>query len=498
VSKHRVNRNETILRTLREELVGPSRTGRELDVSIPVMFEKTADANGPWLERGTSQEILTRDRPTKRYGVGVLYPFATMAADLNTDPGDLEGIRETSSEASEDDQEVPVGLKSGNKAAEAQPDGIKEIADRTSRTDISDQDDVEITATNTYRPSSMGITFLARLSAESHLTVTATGARYEGLKVLVSGKDRVWWVRRPWTTVVRIAGSELSTSQPTTITRTKAGCGDLDISAEIFSRPYGGTATRMITVSLINRSLADHGSVDSHCSFQTEFSVAIDGATTKARVLPYPEAGSKALDAEEESINLLYRHAQTYAIGHGCAADWDNTSKTVRATCFPTFDAPSITPELRRRNNTPLAVSMALLAGLSTEVSAFPALEEVITLYEEWISERRSERDQLGQEYLEAADRHLAECLACAARMREGIEFLRSNPLAFEAFQLANRAILLQQIRSSRRARRRSFDHVRKIWTFPDASYPTVSYAASNEKGSVHFDVSPINRGSRR
>jgi Helicase conserved C-terminal domain len=484
VSKHRVNRNETILRTLREELVGPSRTGKELDVSMPVAFENTADANGPWFERGSGQEILTRDRPTKRYGVGVLYPFATMAADLNTDPGDLEGIREAGSEASEYDQEVPVGLKSGNKSAEAQPDGIKDIADRTSRTDIGDQDEVEITATNTYRPSSMGITFLVRLSAQSHLTVTANGARYEEVKVLISGKDRVWWVRRPWTTIIRIAGSELPISQPTTITRTKVGCGDLDISAEIFSRPYGGTASRMITVSLINRSLAAHGSVDSHCSFQTEFSVAIDGATAEARLLPYPEAGSDALDAEEESIILLYRHAQTYAIGHGCAADWDSAANTVRATCFPTFDAPSITPELRRRDNTPLAVSMALLAGLSAEESPFPALEEVITLYEEWISERRIERDQLGQEYLEAADRHLVECLACAARMRKGIEFLRSNPLAFEAFQLANRAILLQQNRSSRRARRRSFDNARKTWTFPDASFPTVSYAASNEKGS--------------
>jgi hypothetical protein len=482
MSKHRVNRNETILRILREELVGPSRTGRELDVSIPVTFENAADANGPWLERGTGQEILTRDRPTKRYGVGVLYPFATMAEDLNTDPGDLEGIRETGSEASEYDQEAPDGLKPGNKAAETQPDGIKDIADRASRTDISDQDDVEITATNTYRPSSLGITFLAQLSAESQLVVTANGARYEGIKVLVSGKERVWWVRRPWTSVIRVAGSELSSPQPATTER-KAGCGDLDVSVEIFSRPYGGTATRMVTVSLINRSLAAHGSVDSHCSFQTELSAAIDGASAEVCLLPYPEAGSNALDAEEASINLLYRHAQTYAIGHGCAADWENAANTVSATCFPTFDAPSITPDIRRRNNTPLAVPMALLAGLSEE-SPFPALDEVITLYEEWISVRRGERNQLGKEYLEAADRHLAQCLACVARMRQGIEFLRSNPLAFEAFQLANRAILLQQIRSSRRARRRSFDNARKIWTFPDAPYPPVTYAASNEKGS--------------
>ncbi len=28
------------------------------------------------------------------------------------------------------------------------------------------------------------------------------------------------------------------------------------------------------------------------------------------------------LDEEEQSIDLLYRNKRTYAIGHGCAADW--------------------------------------------------------------------------------------------------------------------------------------------------------------------------------
>jgi Helicase conserved C-terminal domain len=484
MSKHRINRDETILRILREELIGPSRTGKELDVSVAVSFENGADANGPWIDRDSKEEILTRDRPTKRYGVGVLYPFATMAEDLNTDPGDLESIRSIVLEAPELDREALSQQTRGNKDAEVQPEGIKDIADRASRADTGDQDDGEVTATNTYRPSSMGITFLARLTGESTLTVCASGARYEELKVIVNAQDRAWWVRRPWTCTVIVAANELTSREPTTIVRAISGGGGQDLSAEIFSRPYHEPENHMITVSLINRSVVAHGSVDSYCCFQSEFSVVLDGETVESRILPYPEAGSNALDAEEKSINLLYRQAQTFAIGHGCAADWDSSANTVRATCLPTFDAPSITPDILRRNNTPLAVPMALLAGISPQESPFPALEEVVTLYEEWITDRRKEKETLSHEHQDAANRHLAQCTESAARMRQGIDFLRANPLALEAFQLANRAILLQQIRSSRRSRRRSFDNIQKIWTFPDAPYPPVSYTTSDGKGS--------------
>ena len=38
---------------------------------------------------------------------------------------------------------------------------------------------------------------------------------------------------------------------------------------------------------------------------------------------PYPDIEQPDSDAEEQSIALLYRYRRTFAIGHGCAADWD-------------------------------------------------------------------------------------------------------------------------------------------------------------------------------
>jgi hypothetical protein len=63
VATHMENRTQLII-SLREELVGPSPQGEELDCSGEIRFE---DASG--------EEILMRDRPVKRYGVGVLYPI---------------------------------------------------------------------------------------------------------------------------------------------------------------------------------------------------------------------------------------------------------------------------------------------------------------------------------------------------------------------------------------------------------------------------------------
>lgn len=57
---------------------------------------------------------------------------------------------------------------------------------------------------------------------------------------------------------------------------------------------------------------------------------------------------------------------ETYAVGHGCGADWDKESsagrvKAVTAECLPTFETPSITPDIG------IEIPMALLAGLVQE-----------------------------------------------------------------------------------------------------------------------------------
>jgi hypothetical protein len=67
-------------------------------------------------------------------------------------------------------------------------------------------------------------------------------------------------------------------------------------------------------------------------------------------ILPYPTA--EPLDSEERSQELLYRDKLTFAVGHGCAADWTSsaatTAESVSAECLPVFETPSTTPDNAR------------------------------------------------------------------------------------------------------------------------------------------------------
>lgn len=112
----------------------------------------------------------------------------------------------------------------------------------------------------------------------------------------------------------------------------------LDIQANILSRPLKDTE-RLITVSLINRTEAfGHIPLDSSCLFQSSFKVEIISPDFRPLILPYPEmADLDALDEEELSITLLYRKTKTYAVGHGCSADWSEVINDKAAFVLTSF-----------------------------------------------------------------------------------------------------------------------------------------------------------------
>src|SRR5687767_15023604 len=111
MSDHKADRSQ-ILAYLRYELVGPwehwkdgtpvSPIGRELDATGDVKFDDKEASYGPFVQAGTGQEVLQRDRPCKRYGVGVLYPLGVA---LESDP-DLEGTNGPALEAAAVEDEV--------------------------------------------------------------------------------------------------------------------------------------------------------------------------------------------------------------------------------------------------------------------------------------------------------------------------------------------------------------------------------------------------------
>lgn len=446
-AQHVPNR-DVVVDGLRRELVGPSPQGKEIDTSGEVAFEAKEASYGPWRQSGSGEEILTRDTPCKRYGVGVLYPIATEAGT----PGENESvdIPERSNPA-EGDILTEEGAQALGK--------ILEKADAKSHvSELSNEDSsqFDLTGANAYNPSTMGVSFLVELPAKSELVVVVECGRYRAKQVHVAGVGRTWWIREPVSMRCTFSRESLCKGKriialPTTLA-TKSTDG-LQLSVEAIARPYDGQSGQyLITCYVVNRT-HHSGSTSEQCVFQVHMSAGIGGAEGP-QILPYPGGPSEKLDEEEQSLALLYRRAETFGVGHGCAADWNKADSrrawSVTGESLPVCETPSITPDVKDVNGKPIEVRMAPLAGLVSEDDGFSALSRVVEQYKAWIDGQEREIPGLEERFQPAARRHVAECRRAVLRMEKGLQHLSKEGPAKRAFQLANHAMLLQQVRSTR------------------------------------------------
>jgi hypothetical protein len=460
-----------MLQALREELVGPAPAGQELDCSRPVRFDDAKQAFKPWRQQGTGEEILQRDPPTQRYGVGVLYPVGTRVIDTmhdeDTAPSGL---------LPQEDPSLP-GDGTISVLTEAAAQAIEKIErGRSTANDDADPGDFDLSTSNAFRPGSMGVSFLAEFPRDSKLVVEATGGRYTAIDVAVGGQSRTWWLRTPVTLRAEFTAAAICTPRSAEIQPSAPVQVDgLDLDIEVYSRPRDENQ-RLVTVCLVNRSKA--GSLaDGKCLFQAGLKAWVEAADGSLHILPYPGARAANPDLEEQSLALLYRNEQTFATGHGCAAGWDTVTQAGRATwvsaeCLPVFETPSTTPDVTREDSTLLQVPMAALAGLIPGNDGFGAVTEVVERYEHWVREKEREIPSLEARYQEAARVDMRECARCAERMRKGLDYLKSDALTRRAFQLANYAILIQQAHSRREPRHAQFDEKELRVSFPAAYQP--------------------------
>lgn len=448
-----IEAREIVETALRRELFGPVEgdpvRGQPLTINSGVVHFETMEASrGQFHDAESGQEILTSGTPLTRYGIGVLFAGATVSGspiEENTSE-DLAGV--TGIPLSED-------YLSGTPV---------EIQGRL-RHDIADSDDFDLTDANSFKPSAMAVSFESRLTDLGALKVEVTAARYEKLTVHIPGvaKPVDWWARRPHAAIGTIPGQTLlnETNRLKVVdVASPDGTVPIPISVRVFSRPAPGAedpALRIVTVAVVNDS---PGSGPSGAVFQVGFKVSAVG---DADIVPYPEVELPDRDEEERSLDLLYRNQRTYAIGHGCAAEWGSVNEAgtvpfVRAVAMPAYEVVSLSPNvyLTDDHGNPVidsngkrklvAVSMDALARGSEEGAA--QVELVLSQYEKWIERREAEVPELLPRYQEPASEHMRRARAALARMRTGWGLVVTNERAAQAFRWANEAMLLQQVRS--------------------------------------------------
>jgi hypothetical protein len=432
---------------LRRELFGPAPgsdpVGSPLDCAAGVVrFETVEASREQFYDLATGQEVLTQSDPLRRYGIGVLHSAGRVGTDSTT--------------PSDSDAETDIGWVQGLSENEEGADGPSGEVQGVLRHDEADSDDFDLTDANTFRPSAMAISFKCKVSEPSGLRIRVTGAYYDRMVAHILGlkRPRVWWVRRPFELEGAVSADTALGRRGRLFTiETVPTDGPIRISptTQIFTRPVphdSNADARLITVVIVNRN-PERG--PGKAFFQMRFVVEANGGLA---IEPYPQVTGTHRDHEEESIDLLYRHRRTFAIGHGCAADWSESrlgrTSWVSAEALPAYEVSSLTPNVYvpdgRGGRSPVVVSMAALASGSDV--GHRQVDTVIDLYTAWIDDREAEIDGLEDFHHTAASRHIAHCREALDRMRIGWALVKADELAGRAFRLTNEAMLFQQVRS--------------------------------------------------
>ncbi|MFE3180869.1 helicase-related protein [Streptomyces violascens] len=396
---------------------------------------------------GAEDELLTQDPPITTYPVGVLFPRPATEAveeELVADISENEGL-----------DEAPL-LK---------------------RKDIEDSGpDLGVSLANDRRPSSMGLTFAVDPELSSTVEVTVKAAVYEPVdtegrpvpakraEARSTLEQSESWRRHslpllPVRVDVRDTRTHKFALDEDTF-KPVEGNDDADNTHKlhIFVRaPANPSGTVTITVTLINgKRVGERELQDAFCLYQPRLTVTTPNG---ARAFVERPATLSAVDLEQATSRLLHRHAPTFAMGHGCAADWDWTPPPVGAVDTERAAIAEVRTEflpahevLLTDSNPDIDDSALTMHGLAThsEAAVLSALDNLMYGYAEWIDRKKSEAVVLsGTSFATPAQEQIEQCTRALARMRRGIEVLRSDPNAMAAFRHANAAMARQRARSA-------------------------------------------------
>lgn len=394
------DRRNQLLGFVEREFIGPD----------PIDWEGLTQKNG--------EEILITDPPRTRYIAGILFPQETTDNDVDTRDDEEP-------EAEEDDRE---DLEEPAPPAKISGDSAEYLEDAEEL----------INRSNAYRQSAISLTaavskddvIRAEISAGIYITLKSTDpvtekevTRYPRTAICWNNEDNPITMPLPQDGIAKIP------------------VGSTGLKFDVTYRYRKGDYS-IYTFTLENAKKNDGNAVkDDDCFFQVKFKLF-----SKNGFCPLPDSQRINTDDDDYWSNqLLYRNVHNYAIGHGCAADWDESSENVSwisSAVFPTYEIKPIVP------STIPGVSLEML-----KMSPYGSFEDTVQelklmceKYQEWINQLRAKRLKLEPRYTHTAERHISNCETCLERMISGVRLLEENKLVRTAFQYMNQAMLMQQL----------------------------------------------------
>lgn len=369
----------------------------------------------PGMTQSNGEEILTTDPPRTRYIAGILFPRETKDTDVDSREGESEPLGDTVG----DDPGIVEEKKTNGESVEFL-ENAEELINRS----------------NAYRQSAISLTVCANkddtirveVSAGIYSTMTATDPKTEK-KVTTYPRTAITWNND---------GNPLAlpTAEQRYLPVKVAASG---LQFDITYR-YSLGNNVIYTFTLENtKPKASETVKDDDCFFQVRFCLQSEKGFS-----PLSDGQRITEDEDYQSNQLLYRNVRNYAIGHGCAADWDDSEKVswISTAVFPKYDIKPIVPSTIDG----VSLEMYKMSPYGSFSETVSELHLMCEKYREWINGLRVVRNSLESVYRITADRHITNCETCLSRMEKGVELLEQNESVRIAFQYMNLAMLMQQL----------------------------------------------------
>ena len=159
------------------------------------------------------------------------------------------------------------------------------------------------------------------------------------------------------------------------------------------------------------------------------------------------------LQGEELSLEMIYRQRTVYGQGYRCSADWDRKNSTpsyVKTVFLPQYHSRRIMFSSNADDNRPGQVDMTDIEDAETPEEVCELLNGIPEKYSKWISDLQEIGQDIehGSEFEDAAKSNQKRCREALDRIRAGLRILRDPNCrdVFEAFKMANRAMLYQRV----------------------------------------------------
>ncbi|HDR8993304.1 DISARM system helicase DrmA [Burkholderia cepacia] len=321
-------------------------------------------------------------------------------------------------------------------------------------------DEIDASSNQSLVPSSFGMTFCVDSDAE-RIEVEACWGSYERVPndehelTRPNGQKVKVWQRIPCggKLVLPLAEGVISHQAP------DANRPSVRIQGSVRAKNANGD--RLVTLFLINAQEEPDTNRDTAWLFQPELIVRAEADAPKRAIFRRrPVLDADGMDAERESLEMIYRNRVEFAVGHGVAvhaetADDVTLATEVRTAVLPQYEVQiTETPGLDS-DDRPAMKEMVTSGLLDMQRLATLGVTELVDAlnlltkdYAGWIAQQRKRIGEDVVGYDAQAGQALDRCQEIQTRLQQGIDTLKRNEKALAAFRFANRAMAIQRVRS--------------------------------------------------